>query len=113
MDKMDINAVLMGKRIRAARRSKNITSDALAEQVNIAVESLWHIENGARKTSLTTLVKIAAVLDVSLDYLVGRSDSPINTVIAPCAEAHRLTEAQTKLLLELCESMIPVIRNMV
>jgi len=39
---MEINIVLMGQRIRAARKEKNISSDYLAEKVGLAVESLWH-----------------------------------------------------------------------
>ena len=65
---MEINIVLMGQRIRATRKEKNISSDYLAEKVGIAVESLWHIENGARND-------------------------------------------QTRTLLELCESMIPIIKK--
>ena len=73
---MDINIIAMGQRIRSSRREKNISSEVLAEKIGIAVESLWHIENGARNTSLQTLCNIAEALDVSVDYLLGRSDSP-------------------------------------
>ena len=72
---MDINIIAMGQRIRSSRREKNISSEVLAEKIGIAVESLWHIENGARNTSLQTLCNIAEALDVSVDYLLGRSDT--------------------------------------
>ena len=108
---MEINIVLMGQRIRATRKEKNISSDYLAEKVGIAVESLWHIENGARNTSLQTLCNIAEVLDVSVDYLLGRMDSTSESVVRMCASAHSLTEDQTRTLMELCESMIPIIKK--
>lgn len=108
---MEINIVLMGQRIRAPRKEKNISSDYLAEKVGIAVESLWHIENGARNTSLQTLCNIAEVLDVSIDYLLGRIESPAESVVRMCASAHALNDDQTRTLMELCESMIPIIKK--
>ena len=110
---MEINIVLMGQRIRATRKEKNISSDYLAEKVGLAVESLWHIENGARNTSLGTLLKIAVELDVSLDYLVGRTESPVAAIADATAAKHGLTEAQAIMLRDLCESMIPIIKNKV
>ena len=108
---MEINIVLMGQRIRATRKEKNISSDYLSEKVGIAVESLWHIENGARNTSLQTLCNIAEVLDVSVDYLLGRMDSSVEGVVRMCASAHSLNDDQTRTLMELCESMIPIIKK--
>ena len=106
---MEINKIAMGQRIRTIRRDKNISSEALAEKLDIAVESLWHIENGARNTSLGTLLKIA----VELDYLVGRIESPVAAIADATAAKHGLTEAQAIMLRDLCESMIPIIKNKV
>ena len=108
---MDINIVLMGQRIRSTRKEKNISSEFLAEKVGIAVESLWHIENGARNTSLQTLCNIAEALDVSVDYLIGRLDSPTEAAVRASASTHHLNEEQTRTLLDLCESMIPIIKK--
>ena len=110
---MEINKIAMGQRIRTIRKDKNISSEALAEKLDIAVESLWHIENGARNTSLGTLLKIAVELDVSLDYLVGRTESPVAAIADATAAKHGLTEAQAIMLRDLCESMIPIIKNKV
>lgn len=108
---MDINFVAMGQRIRLARKEQNISSEVLAEKINLAVESLWHIESGARKPSLQTLCNIAEVLNISLDYLIGRLDSPANAAVNSIANKHDLSEAQSKVLLELCKSMAPIIKN--
>lgn len=110
---MDINKVAMGQRIRAVRKEKNISSEVLAEQVNIAVESLWHIENGARKTSLQTLCNIAEALDVSIDYILGRVESPSLAIVQSVSSEHNLSEEQTRMLKDLCESMIPIIKKRV
>jgi transcriptional regulator with XRE-family HTH domain len=84
---MEINIVLTGQRIRAARKEKKVSSEVLAEKVGIAVESLWHIENGARNTSLQTLCNIAEALDVPVDYLLGRMDSLLNPLFG-CVLPH-------------------------
>lgn len=108
---MDINILIMGQRVRTARKMRNMTAEALAEKIGIAVESLGHIECGARKPSLQTLYNIALTLDVSMDYLVGRSLTPIETVIQSCISESGLAAEQEKLLMDLTRSMILVIKN--
>lgn len=108
---MDINILIMGQRVRTARKMRNMTAEALAEKIGIAVESLGHIECGARKPSLQTLYNIALMLDVSMDYLVGRSLTPIETVIQSCISESGLAAEQEKLLMDLTRSMILVIKN--
>ena len=48
---------------------------------------------------------------MSLDYLLGRMDSSAEGVVRMCASAHSLNDDQTRTLLELCESMIPIIKK--
>ena len=49
---MEISAILMGQRVRSARKAKEMSTEELAEKVGVAVESIGHIECGARKPSL-------------------------------------------------------------
>ena len=60
----------IGKRIKAARRKKGLNQKSLAMLADIAPTNLSHIERGATKVSLPTLVKIANSLGVS----IGRAD---------------------------------------
>ena len=106
---MDI--VTMGQRIRSARKMRGMNADELAAKIGIAVESLGHIECGAKKTSLQTLLNIADVLDVSLDYLAGRCLTPTENLLKSFAEDEKLTPEQEKMLLDLAKSMIPIIKN--
>lgn len=108
---MEISAILMGQRIRSARKSREMTTEELAEKVGVAVESIGHIECGARKPSLTLLFNIAVILDVSLDYLTGRTENSSDSLLHECADHNDLTPDQEQMLLELSRSMIPIIKK--
>lgn len=71
----------LGRRIRKQRSLHGWTQEALAERVNVSTSFVGHVERGTRKASLETLVAIANVLDVSLDYLLAASMN--NSVIGP------------------------------
>jgi len=106
---MDI--VLMGKRIREARKARGMTAEQLAEKIGIATESLRHLECAARKPSLQTLYNIANVLDCSLDFLTGRSLSLEELLVQKGIESEELTEEQRKLLLEAATHLMPFIKK--
>lgn len=55
---MVIDYVLIGKRIRKARKIKNWSQEILAEKINVTPGYLSRVENGA-KVSLELLVNIA------------------------------------------------------
>lgn len=108
---MSINLKIMGQRIRDVRRFRQITAEQLSDQIGMAVESLGHIECGNRRPSLTALYTISEILDVSLDYLTGRSDSPERRIIRSEAEAAGLTERQEKALHKMVQGLIPFVRE--
>ena len=53
---------------------RRMTQSCLAEQADISLSFLGHIERGSRKLSVDTLFRIAEVLDVPVDELMGRID---------------------------------------
>lgn len=55
---------------------KGIDQEKFAEKINISTGSVFNYRNGIREPSLTTLVKMANELGVSVDYLAGKSDCP-------------------------------------
>ena len=76
---MALNFKLLGQRIREARKARGISLEELADQVGLQKESFRHIETGAGKPRLETLCAVADLLDISLDYLTGRSaDLPVS-----------------------------------
>ncbi|WP_112073949.1 helix-turn-helix domain-containing protein [Hyphomonas sp. GM-8P] len=56
--------------IRAARRSKGLTQEALAERINRTSASLSNLERAQSLPSLETLVLIAEALDVPIGSLL-------------------------------------------
>ncbi len=67
---MKIDYKLIGKRIREERISQNLSQQTLAEISNISPTNISHIERGATKLSLPTLISIANALAVSADFLL-------------------------------------------
>ena len=67
---MEIDYELIGKRIREERISQNLSQQTLSEISNISPTNISHIERGATKLSLPTLVSIANALAVSADFLL-------------------------------------------
>lgn len=60
------NKLLLGKRIKELRKSKNLTQEKLAELINIETGSLSAIESGRHFPSLPTIERMAKALDMEL-----------------------------------------------
>lgn len=65
-----MNYELLGKQIRKNRKLKKYTLEQLAEKLDVSTTFIGQIERAKGKPSLETLVKIANVLEVSVDSLL-------------------------------------------
>lgn len=65
---------MFSQRLNYLRKEKGISAKQMAEMLGIERRSYRNYESGDRVPSLSTLVKIADILDVSLDYLLCRDD---------------------------------------
>jgi len=59
----------IGKRLRDERLRKNLTQDQVWQAARVDRRTLQHVENG-REVKLSTLLRIAWVLNVPLDELM-------------------------------------------
>lgn len=59
-------------RLKEARLQKKLTQKQIAEMLNINRVVYNRYENGKNIPNLKTAKKIAEILEISLDYLVGR-----------------------------------------
>ncbi|MEV4173961.1 helix-turn-helix transcriptional regulator [Nonomuraea sp. NPDC049709] len=65
----------IGARLRAARKSRGLTQEELAEAADLSRDLIAKLEQDQRKSArLTSLVKLANALDVDLSTLVGKRD---------------------------------------
>ena len=91
---MDIDYKAIGQRIREQRKSRKLTQCTLAELSSVEPSNISHIERGATKLSLPTLINIANALETTLDSLVYDSlkssrhisSDLINKEIADCSD---------------------------
>lgn len=64
---------MLAQNIRRLRHKKGLSQEKLARLADISTVTLVKIESGAAKEpTITTVVKIAVALNVSIDDLVGR-----------------------------------------
>ena len=64
---------MLSKRVKELRKQKGWSQQKLAEKADLAFNTITKIEQGlAEHPNLKTLVKLADVLEVGLDELVGR-----------------------------------------
>ena len=67
----------IGAKLVYYRKIRNLTQEELAEKVGITPQYLSRIENGgySKNVSLSTLMKIAGVLDVTMSQLMEGVES--------------------------------------
>ena len=63
-------------RLRELRRSKKISQLKFAMDLNMNQNSVSRYETGEREADYTTLIKIADYFNVSIDYLLERTNNP-------------------------------------
>ena len=63
-------------RLKELRVSKSISQVKLAIDLDLNQNSISRYENGVREADYKTLIKLADYFDVSIDYLLGRTDNP-------------------------------------
>lgn len=64
----------LSKRIKQLRKEKGIYQKELAEYLGVSRPTITQYESGTRKPDPDTLKKIATFFNVSLDYLLGRTN---------------------------------------
>ena len=63
-------------RLSLLRKNGSLSMGALGKIVNVSDEAIRLMERSKRSPSFEVLCALADYFDVSLDYLVGRSDNP-------------------------------------
>ena len=66
----------LSESLRRVRTQRKVTQKQVADGIGISEVGLQNYENGRRKPAFDVLISLADFYDVSIDYLVGRSDDP-------------------------------------
>jgi len=64
------------ERLKELRRDKGVTQLFMANYLEIRERSYQMYEYGKREPKHAAMIKLADYFDVSLDYIVGRSENP-------------------------------------
>jgi transcriptional regulator with XRE-family HTH domain len=66
----------LGQRLRMVREARGLTAADLGAMVSLGGTTITRYEQGIRDPDTETLVRLAEILDVSLDYLFGLTAKP-------------------------------------
>jgi transcriptional regulator with XRE-family HTH domain len=95
------------ERLKKARETRGFSSGELAEKSGLPASSISHFEAGARKPSFDNLKSLAVALDVTTDFLLGRTDTL--DAIAVAGRLHRHLPNLTAENLQLAEDFIEML----
>ena len=106
----NLDDVLLGKRVKIARKAKRLTQEELASLCDCTPTHICNIENGKIGISLDLLFKISILLGKSMDYFV--MDNPgadpqvkINAEIAP-----KLAQCNQQML-DIVDTMLDMVQH--
>lgn len=63
-------------RLKELRKQRKISQLKLAMDLSLSQNSISRYETGERQADYNTLIRIADYFDVSIDYLLQRTDNP-------------------------------------
>lgn len=64
------------ERLTALQTQKKCLKKDVASAVGLSIMGYYRYERGEREPSMSTLIALADYFNVSIDYLVGRTDNP-------------------------------------
>lgn len=89
----------LGERIRKRRQVMKLTQQELGQALNLTSQHISAIEQDKRTPSLSSLIKMAQELGVSVDYLLtGQEGVIIDTIPAIKADKNLKLEAKKALI---------------
>ena len=66
----------LGERLRKLWKDRKVLQQTMADELGVSLRSYQFYESGEYDPNLPNLIALADYFQVSLDYLVGRSDEP-------------------------------------
>lgn len=88
-----VDESILGTRIADLRNERNLSQYKMAEELGMSRGQLANYEQGSRQPDNATLQKLANFFEVSVDYLLGRTDDPRTIDQINQENAQRISDA--------------------
>lgn len=96
-----------GKNVVIARKKKGLSQDELAKMVGTISVTIGRYERNEIKPSIDIATKIADALDVSLDYLVGNTDTLLEkNLLKKITDIQKLPDNQKNVVMTLIDTFL-------
>ena len=89
---MSIEYRVIGRNIRAARKAKKMTQEAVAESIDMSPQHFGKVERGDRKINLHRLGQLSMLLEVPIEALVTGSVVADDNAHVPAGHIERSEE---------------------
>lgn len=63
-------------RLKELRKEKDLTQKQVADETGLSYRGYQNIEYGVKEPTLSRLLTLSTFFNVSIDYLVGKTDNP-------------------------------------
>lgn len=67
---------MYGERLKQLRKERNVPQQTLADLMGVKIRGYQFYESETTEPRIAALIALADFYDVSIDYLVGRKDTP-------------------------------------
>ena len=83
-----VNHKQIGYRIKEVREQNNFSQAQLAEETELSISYISHIENAKRKASLESIIRIVNALGITVDELLAgvQLQTDLDLLMAECTE---------------------------
>ena len=96
-----------GKRLLEARKRKGISQEDLAQHLKTKGPVIGRYERDEMKPSIEVAANMAELLDVSLDYLVGKTDIHLDSkILNRIVEIQKLNADEQKTVFSLLDAYL-------
>lgn len=96
-----------GKRLLEARKNKGLSQEDVAKHLSTKGPAIGRYERDEMKPSIEVAAKMAALLDVSLDFLVGHTDINVDsTTLKRVIELQSLSDEDKNTALKLLDAFL-------
>ena len=88
----EFNMRKIGQQIAAKRKEKNLTQSNLADQLLVSYQAVSNWERGNSLPDIEKLPQLAAILDLSIDELLGKPAAAVQHYQAGTAQPEEIAE---------------------